>query len=125
MIKLILLFMMAFSLNFNVVHYHYHMNDSSSLQPKHFSGNKHDWDWYQKKKCWWKCGFEHCHSYGVAFDCKGDDENRKFEACDKACKQHVEQTGEATSVKVSTGTTTSAKTGVVSNTKATGSLAHH
>ena len=46
MIKIVCLFMMALSFKFDVVHYHYHMSGSSSLQPaKHFSGNKHDWDW--------------------------------------------------------------------------------
>ena len=93
MFKIIFLFMMALSFNFNVIHYHYHFNKEGTQQVKHYSGNKHEWDWYQKKKCWWKCGFEICHSYGIAFDCKGDEENRKFEACEKSCKAQVENKG--------------------------------
>ena len=97
MIKIICLFLITFSLKFEVVHYHYHMNDSTAMTPaKHYSGNHHDWNWYQKKKCWWHCGFEHCHSYGIAFDCKGEEENRKFENCDKVCKDKVE--GKNTSI---------------------------
>lgn len=72
MLKSFLLLLIALCFNCNVIHYHYHFDDSSSHSVKHYSGNKHEWDWYKKKKCWWDCGFKVCHSYGVAFDCKGD-----------------------------------------------------